>query len=163
MLRKYVIVPPCMETFMSGYNICISCLVRLLHIMSLLFSSSTLIVTFIFLIHTLLYCRVIMDGNRRYGREKYNCANRGHVDGSKTLVEFSKWCLAEGVQMVTVYAFSTENWNRCPSEINSLMNLLCTYCDELRLEAQKRRIKVQLLSTDSQRVSCLCVCIIYIC
>lgn len=95
---------------------------------------------------------VIMDGNRRYGREKYNCANRGHVDGSKTLVEFSKWCLAEGVQMVTVYAFSTENWNRCPSEINSLMNLLCTYCDELRLEAQKRRIKVQLLSTDSQRI-----------
>jgi Undecaprenyl pyrophosphate synthase len=147
----------------------ISCLVCLLHIMSLsavLFSSTPLIVTFVFLIriHTLLYCRVIMDGNRRYGREKYNCANRGHVDGSKTLVEFSKWCLAEGVQMVTVYAFSTENWNRCPLEINSLMNLLCTYCDELRLEAQKRRIKVQLLSTDSQRVSCLCVyIIIYVC
>lgn len=93
-----------------------------------------------------------MDGNRRYGREKYNCATRGHFDGSKTLVEFSKWCLAEGIKMVTVYAFSTENWNRSPSEIKSLMNLFYSNCDELRVEAQRRSIKVQVLSTEWERI-----------
>merc|ERR1719356_103316 len=45
---------------------------------------------------------VIMDGNRRYGKSKYGNTTRGHWDGSKTLIEFSKWCIAEGVQILTV-------------------------------------------------------------
>lgn len=39
---------------------------------------------------------VIMDGNRRYGRQRYGSATRGHWDGSKTLADFAKWCIAEG-------------------------------------------------------------------
>jgi len=95
---------------------------------------------------------VIMDGNRRYGREKYGSATRGHLDGSKTLVDFSKWCIAEGVQMLTVYAFSTENWNRSQDEINFLMRIFCKYCDELRVEALKRGIRLQVLSTDDEKI-----------
>lgn len=95
---------------------------------------------------------VIMDGNRRYGESKYGHATRGHWDGSKTLIEFSKWCISEGVQVLTVYAFSTENWNRDPYEISALMSIFCKYCDELRLEAIKRGIRIRVLATESERI-----------
>jgi undecaprenyl diphosphate synthase len=96
---------------------------------------------------------VIMDGNRRYGRSKYGSITRGHWDGSKTLVDFSKWCLAEGIKVVTVYAFSTENWNRGASEVSALMNIFCKYCDELRVEAVENGIRLQVLSTETDQVS----------
>jgi hypothetical protein len=97
---------------------------------------------------------VIMDGNRRYGRQFFpNNPEQGHWDGSKALVDFCKWCLAERVSTLTVYAFSTENWNRPPKEVASLMNIFTKYCDELRVEAKQRNIRIHVLSTDSNRVS----------
>lgn len=96
---------------------------------------------------------VIMDGNRRYGNAKYGSATRGHWDGSSKLVEFATWCLAEQVKVLTVFAFSSENWNRDPAEIASLMQIFAKYCDELRVEALKRNIKIVILSTDFEKVS----------
>ena len=93
-----------------------------------------------------------MDGNRRYGQSKYGSALRGHWDGSKTLVDFAKWCMAEGIQVLTVYAFSTENWNRSASEISSLMKIFCKYCDELRVEALEKGIQLRVLSTDTEKI-----------
>lgn len=95
---------------------------------------------------------VIMDGNRRYGKTKYGSATRGHWDGSKTLVDFAKWCLAEGIEIVTVYAFSTENWNRSAKEVNSLMNIFCKYCEELGVEALEKGIRLKVLSTEMDKV-----------
>ena len=95
---------------------------------------------------------VIMDGNRRYGRAKYGSATRGHWDGSRTLVDFAKWCIAEGVGVLTVYAFSTENWNRNPSEVEALMKIFVRYCEELREEALKRDIRLKVLSTETERI-----------
>jgi len=103
--------------------------------------------------YTITCLSVIMDGNRRYGRSKYGSITRGHWDGSKTLVDFSKWCLAEGIKVVTVYAFSTENWNRGASEVSALMNIFCKYCDELRVEAVENGIRLQVLSTETDQVS----------
>jgi len=107
---------------------------------------------------------VIMDGNRRYGRAKYGSATRGHWDGSKTLVEFAKWCIVEGVQVLTVYAFSTENWSRHPSEVQALMAIFCKYCDELRIEALKKGIRLNFLSTDTKKVNNLLIflCLNYV-
>jgi len=95
---------------------------------------------------------VIMDGNRRYGKEKYGSATRGHWDGSKTLIEFGKWCIDEGIQTLTVYAFSTENWNRDAEEVSALMSIFCKYCDELRVEAIKRGMCIRVLTTDGERI-----------
>mmetsp|Transcript_24329 Transcript_24329/g.44010 ORF Transcript_24329/g.44010 Transcript_24329/m.44010 type:complete len:406 (-) Transcript_24329:41-1258(-) len=95
---------------------------------------------------------VIMDGNRRYGKARYGNVAKGHWDGSKTLVDFAKWCIAEGIQVLTVYAFSTENWNREPSEVASLMQIFAKYCDELRIEALQRNIRIHVLSTESDRI-----------
>jgi len=95
---------------------------------------------------------VIMDGNRRYGRKRYGSATRGHWDGSKTLADFAKWCMAEGVQVLTVYAFSTENWDRDPDEIAALMAIFVRYCDELRQEALTRSIRLRVLSSETARI-----------
>ena len=95
---------------------------------------------------------VIMDGNRRYGKAKYGNATRGHWDGSKTLIEFTKWCMAEGIQVLTVYAFSTENWDRNPSEVSALMSIFCKYCEELRAEAVQKGIRIHVLETESDRI-----------
>ena len=95
---------------------------------------------------------VIMDGNRRYGRQRYGSATRGHWDGSKTLADFAKWCIAEGVQVLTVYAFSTENWDRDPDEVAALMAIFVRYCKELREEALARGIRLRVLSTEADRI-----------
>ena len=88
-----------------------------------------------------------MDGNRRYGKAKYGSITKGHWDGSKTLLDFSKWCLAEGVKIITVYAFSTENWNRSASEVSVLMGIFCKYC-----EALERGIRIKVLSTETEKI-----------
>jgi len=94
---------------------------------------------------------VIMDGNRRYGRAKYGSATRGHWDGSRTLVEFCRWCMAEGVKVLTVYAFSTENWERGEGEVTALMTIFLRYSQEVREEALERGIKVNVLSTEDDK------------
>ena len=103
--------------------------------------------------HIPKHIAIIMDGNRRYGLTKYNSITRGHWDGSKTLLDFSKWCIAEHVSILTVYAFSTENWNRSQNEVGSLMKIFLKYCDELRVEAKARGICVRVLSTETDQVS----------
>lgn len=103
--------------------------------------------------HVPQHIAVIMDGNRRYGRAKYGNISRGHWDGCSKLVEFAKWCIAEHIPCLTVYAFSTENWNREPAEVSALMTIFATYCNELREEALKKNIRVYVLSTDFGRVS----------
>jgi undecaprenyl diphosphate synthase len=67
-------------------------------------------------------------------------------------MEFSKWCISEGVQVLTVYAFSTENWDRDPTEVSALMSMFCTYCDELRVEAVRRGIRIRVLTTEGGRI-----------
>jgi hypothetical protein len=95
---------------------------------------------------------IIMDGNRRYGKARYGSVARGHWDGSSKVVEFAKWCLAEKIKVLTVFAFSSENWNRDPVEVASLMQIFAKYCGELRTEALKRNIKIVVLSTDEDKV-----------
>lgn len=95
---------------------------------------------------------VIMDGNRRYGQEMYGDALSGHWDGCRKLLEFCTWCQAERIPELTVYAFSTENWNRSPREVDALMGLFLSYCRELRIEAMRRSIRVVVLSTETARI-----------
>ncbi|CEG44214.1 di--cis-decaprenylcistransferase [Plasmopara halstedii] len=95
---------------------------------------------------------VIMDGNRRYGKIKYGAGVRGHSDGSKTLVNFTGWCIEAGITMLTVFAFSTENWNREQSEIDALMNLFNEFMHEIVPEALKKSIRVRVLVSDGRKM-----------
>lgn len=94
----------------------------------------------------------IMDGNRRYGRKQYGNTVAGHWDGSRKLLDVAKWCIAEKIPYATVYAFSTENWKRDPTEVASLMEIFAKYCEELRQESLARNIRVHILSTDTSPI-----------
>ena len=66
----------------------------------------------------------IMDGNGRWATGRGLPREYGHKKGVEVFKEITEYCHKIGVQCVTVYAFSTENWNRKPEEVNFLMDLL---------------------------------------
>lgn len=94
---------------------------------------------------------VIMDGNRRFGMKTHSDPLKGHFDGRDKLLDFTQWCMEEGVEILTVYAFSTENWNRNPKEVESLMNIFLIYAEKIRKEGISRNIKIQVLSSDDTK------------
>jgi len=67
---------------------------------------------------------LIMDGNRRWLKERNLSTLEGHLKGYGKMKEMPEWFFARGVEIVSVYAFSTENWNRSQTEVNYLMKLL---------------------------------------
>jgi undecaprenyl diphosphate synthase len=72
------------------------------------------------------------------------------------LADFVEWCIEEGVQVLTVYAFSTENWNRDPVEVAMLMELLVHYCHKLKEDAKKRNVRIKGIVTDDHKVREAC-------
>ena len=67
---------------------------------------------------------IIMDGNGRWAKEKGRFRMFGHENGVKAVREVSEGCAELGVECLTLYAFSTENWDRPKMEVNALMTLL---------------------------------------
>ena len=81
----------------------------------------------------LKHIAIIMDGNRRWAKEKKLPSAMGHKKGVDALKNIMRACDDFGIKYLTVYAFSTENWNRKPEEVNFLMDLLGqTLKDELQ-------------------------------
>ena len=74
----------------------------------------------------LKHIAIIMDGNRRWAKEKGLPSAIGHKKGVDALKKVVYACDDYGIKYLTVYAFSTENWNRKPEEVDFLMNLLGT-------------------------------------
>ena len=88
---------------------------------------------------------IIMDGNRRWAREKGLDIKQGHKQGAKTLEEIVRYANKIGLKYITVYAFSTENWKRAKEEVGALMLLLQTYLDDYSKRADTENIKVKIL------------------
>ncbi|KAF1777083.1 Decaprenyl diphosphate synthase-like [Phytophthora cactorum] len=95
---------------------------------------------------------VIIDGNRRYGKNKYGSGTRGHSDGTRTVMNFTDWCIDAGVEALTVFAFSTENWKREKAEIEALMKLVDGFIHDILGEALTRNIRVRVLASDSRKL-----------
>ena len=90
---------------------------------------------------------VIMDGNRRFARQLSVSRDKGHLLGKERLEEFLDWAYDIGIKIVTVYAFSTENFKRDSSEIEYLMNLYANSFQDIIQDERitKNRIKVRLI------------------
>ena len=88
---------------------------------------------------------IIMDGNRRWARERGKPASFGHKEGAKTLEKIVRYCNKIGIEHITVYAFSTENWKRTQEEVSALMNLFQSYLDDYSKRADSENIKVQII------------------
>ncbi|WIM06207.1 MAG: polyprenyl diphosphate synthase [Candidatus Nitricoxidivorans perseverans] len=87
---------------------------------------------------------VIMDGNGRWAKKRFLPRVAGHKRGVETLRAVVKDCIERGIEYLTVFAFSSENWRRPPEEVSFLMNLFMAALDEEigRLHENGIRLKV---------------------
>ncbi|KAI8838632.1 Decaprenyl diphosphate synthase-like protein [Chytridium lagenaria] len=85
----------------------------------------------------------IMDGNRRYAKGKGMMVQKGHQQGFEKLENTLDWCLRLGVKVVTVYAFSTENFNRDPHEVQLLMDLAGDKFEDFATKRCARSLKTR--------------------
>ena len=88
---------------------------------------------------------IILDGNGRWAKSKGLPRNAGHVQGAKTVEIICEEAYKMGVQYLTVYAFSTENWNRPKDEVDALMKLLRNYMKNCLKTAEKNNMCVRVI------------------
>lgn len=88
---------------------------------------------------------IIMDGNNRYGKAQALPKGVGHIKGKDALDPIVEFCLKKGVQVLTVFAFSSENWARPKAEVDLLMNLLSQTIHEQMPRMDKYRIRLRFI------------------
>ncbi|MBR2339960.1 MAG: di-trans,poly-cis-decaprenylcistransferase [Clostridia bacterium] len=87
----------------------------------------------------------IMDGNGRWAKKRGLPRKAGHKYGAENLRRVANRCKELGIKAITVYAFSTENWSRPKDEVDSIMRLLCNFCDEAVRDREKNKIRFVFL------------------
>ncbi len=87
----------------------------------------------------------IMDGNRRWARERGLPTLEGHRRGYANMKRVLQLCMDRGVKVVTVFAFSTENWNRSKREVSYLMNLFSQAVKSELADFQKKNVRLRIL------------------
>lgn len=93
---------------------------------------------------------IILDGNGRWAAKKGMPRNYGHTQGAKTVERICEDAYKLGVKYLTVYAFSTENWNRPQNEVDALMTLLRNYMKTCTRTATKNNMKVKVIGDKSK-------------
>lgn len=92
-----------------------------------------------------IHVAIIMDGNRRWAKQRNLDIKTGHKEGAKTLENIVRYAKKVGIKYITVYAFSTENWKRSEEEVGALMLLLQAYLDSYAKRADTEGIRVRVL------------------
>ena len=93
---------------------------------------------------------IILDGNGRWAKSKGMPRNYGHVQGAKTVEVICEEAYRMGIQYLTVYAFSTENWDRPADEVDALMGLLRSYMKTCLKTAAKNNMCVRIIGEKSR-------------
>ena len=84
---------------------------------------------------------IIMDGNGRWAKKRGLPRTAGHMAGAETFRRIANYCRSIGVQYLTVYAFSTENWKRSAEEVAGIMKLLGSYMAEAMKDMTKNQVR----------------------
>ena len=84
---------------------------------------------------------IIMDGNGRWARQRGLPRTAGHAAGAEAFRRIANYCRTLGVEYLTVYAFSTENWKRSADEVAGIMKLLRRYLEEALRDMEKNRVR----------------------
>ena len=88
---------------------------------------------------------IIMDGNGRWARERFRGRSDGHAEGVNSVHNITKFASDLGVKYLTLYAFSTENWNRPADEVNTLMYLIGWAIRKETPELKANNVHIRLL------------------
>lgn len=103
---------------------------------------------------------IIMDGNGRWAKKRGLPRTAGHLAGAETFRRIANYCRSIGVQYLTVYAFSTENWKRSAEEVAGIMKLLRNYLTEAMKDMTKNQVRFRFwgdldrLSPDLRALCC---------
>ena len=95
--------------------------------------------------YPLNHVAIIMDGNGRWGLKNKDSRNEGHKAGLKTVEKIIKETINQKIKYLTLFAFSTENWNRPKKEINYLFNLLENFLLNKIDDLHKQNIKLNII------------------
>ena len=87
----------------------------------------------------------IMDGNGRWAKKRGMPRTYGHKQGVKTFESIADYCAKIGLEAVTVYAFSTENWKRPQDEVDALMKLVEQYLDDFAKKAASMSVELHMI------------------
>ncbi|MEZ4751425.1 MAG: polyprenyl diphosphate synthase [Bdellovibrionota bacterium] len=90
---------------------------------------------------------IIMDGNGRWAKQRGYHRIRGHWEGARRVDEITTECARLGVEYLTLYAFSTENWNRPESEVSMLMRILVHYLKAMEKKLVRERVALAAQGT----------------
>jgi len=85
---------------------------------------------------------IIMDGNGRWAQKKGLPRAQGHRQGGKTVEKIAQYCVDFGIESLTLYSFSIENWRRPRAEVSSLMHLYTRYLVEIRPTLMRNDVKL---------------------
>ena len=103
---------------------------------------------------------IIMDGNGRWAKKRGLPRTAGHAAGAEAFRRTANYCRTLGVEYLTVYAFSTENWKRSAEEVSGIMNLLGKYLKEALADMEKNHVRFKFfgdLSRLSPELQKLCI------
>jgi undecaprenyl diphosphate synthase len=95
--------------------------------------------------HQVSHIAIIMDGNGRWAKERGLPRAEGHRAGAESIREVTEACIELGVKYLTLYAFSSENWNRPKNEVDALMKLLDRFLDDKADELNKQDIRLKAI------------------
>lgn len=100
-------------------------------------------------IKPLKHLAFIMDGNGRWAKKRGMPREYGHTVGVKTFRRITEYCFRGGIDTVTVYAFSTENWKRPKREVDAIMKILSSYLKIGMAEMAEDNIRIRFLGDKS--------------
>ena len=91
---------------------------------------------------TLRHVGFIMDGNGRWAKSKGKSRNYGHIEGSNRVEEIVTACFSMGIECVSLYAFSTENWARPKEEVDKILGILKTFLTKHKKALLKNQVRL---------------------
>jgi len=97
-----------------------------------------------------LHVAIILDGNGRWAKKHFLPRNVGHSQGAKVVEQICEDAWDIGIKYLTVYAFSTENWNRPEKEVSALMKLLRRYLRDCIERTSKNNMRVRIIGEKSR-------------
>lgn len=95
--------------------------------------------------HGVQHLGIIMDGNRRWAAAHGLPAIEGHRQGYQTFKKLGDWCIDRGIKVLTIFAFSTENWKRSKKEVNFLMRLMLMALNNEIDDLHRKNIRIKVI------------------
>ena len=96
-------------------------------------------------LHLPVHIGIIMDGNGRWAQKRFLPRSAGHRAGAQNFRTITRYCSKIGIRYLTVYAFSTENWNRPSDDVGALLRLFKEYLEEALRDFMDENIRVRFI------------------